>query len=375
MEPFYYFYPLFGTVGFVQAITLGTLLMVLNRPKYRSTLYLGLLLILFALGLVPRILDSLGTFERYPDLYLLPFDFFWFYFPIFYLYTQHACIFSNQKKKFWVLYPGIIVFFLQLYVFFLPYETKLNLVQTLAFDAYTLIKLSYGLGIGIYTLKLLNRHKVEVYNYFSFVKSKELNWSRIYMTFAIIGSLVYTILIRTIPDSHFARLFFLSFDLILIYWISYHGVQQRNVRSLLAKKKEFDLRRAKSIDESEGSSKHKKSMQELMQQIHEHMATSESYTHPELTVVDLAEKLNTHPKRISAAINSIENQNFNAYINSLRVKKMEKLLKNEEVDKLSIEGIGYEVGFHSKSAFYSAFKKFTGTTPSKYKEDMMAQHR
>ena len=90
--------------------------------------------------------------------------------------------------------------------------------------------------------------------------------------------------------------------------------------------------------------------------------------HTELTIVDIAEKLKVHPRRISVAINSIHQQNFNTYVNEFRIKKAELLLADENLNNLSIEGIGLEVGFHSKSSFYSAFKKVTGTTPSNYKK-------
>lgn len=367
MELNYNLFALFETVGAVQALTLGMLLIVLNKRQYKSTWFLGLFLIFFALGTVPHVLESLNAYTVYPELYLLPLDFFWFYFPLFYLYTQYACIFSNQKKKFWVLYPGMVAFGFQLYLFFLPHETKLSVVQTMGYDIYTFIKLVYGLSVGIYTLKLLNRHKVEVYNSFSFVKSKELAWGRIYLSYALLGFLLYTLLFHTIPESFLARLFFVSFDLILIYWISYHGVKQQNVRSLFALKERYDFENEKPSEKNEIPLPPEKSLEELMGRIHSYLTKSESYTHPELTIVDLAEKLKNHPKRISAAINNVQHQNFNSYINQLRVKKAETLLKNEETGNLSIEGIGNEVGFHSKSAFYSAFKKETGTTPLKYK--------
>ncbi|MGB6153611.1 MAG: hypothetical protein WBG48_16640, partial [Pricia sp.] len=60
MELDYNLYALFETVGFVQAITLGTLLIFLNRNKYRSTLFLGIFLILFGLETISIILGSLS---------------------------------------------------------------------------------------------------------------------------------------------------------------------------------------------------------------------------------------------------------------------------------------------------------------------------
>ncbi len=41
-------------------------------------------------------------------------------------------------------------------------------------------------------------------------------------------------------------------------------------------------------------------------------------------------------------------------------------IENEDIKKYTIESLGKEVGFKSKTSFYSAFKLYTGLTPSYY---------
>jgi YesN/AraC family two-component response regulator len=56
--------------------------------------------------------------------------------------------------------------------------------------------------------------------------------------------------------------------------------------------------------------------------------------------------------------------NFNELTNKFRFEEVKMLLENAK--QYSIEGIGYEVGFASKSSFYTLFKKHTGLTPKDY---------
>ena len=173
----------------------------------------------------------------------------------------------------------------------------------------------------------------------------------------------------TAPENFYFKIIFSIFDLIAIYWVAVNGVIQRNVLSILGKK-EFGIPSLDTFTIENDPKKISKDedLKSLMKHVDSYMSSTEAFVRTELTIIDLAEKMKVHPKRISACINTVFDQNFNSYVNQLRIKKAENLLSDQSSSYYSIEGIGKEVGFHSKSAFYSAFKKVTGTTPTKYKE-------
>jgi ligand-binding sensor domain-containing protein/AraC-like DNA-binding protein len=98
------------------------------------------------------------------------------------------------------------------------------------------------------------------------------------------------------------------------------------------------------------------------------MEEEEIYLDPDLTLKKLSEKIMVHPNHISQIVNDTLNQSFNDFVNSYRIKTaQEKLLNPREMDKTILE-IAYDVGFYSKSVFNTAFKKFTGLTPSQFKQ-------
>ena len=70
---------------------------------------------------------------------------------------------------------------------------------------------------------------------------------------------------------------------------------------------------------------------------------------------------------ISAEISKNKVGNFNDLINSYRITKAKQLLKSSNYNDYTIDAVGLECGFNSKSTFYSAFKKVTNTTPAAFK--------
>ena len=357
-------------LGLLQGITLGILLLILNYKHFRSTYFLGLFLVLFSLKLTIFIPNGLNIDQIYPELFLLPFNFSWLLFPIFFIYTQKVSIFSDQKIKYWLLYPGIISFVLQVIIYFLPHSTKMAIAQSFWHElVFTILGICYSWAIGIWNLKLLNQHSTEVQNTFSLIEHKVLVWVRIFLIYSLSTSVLIHILYYISPENYYFKIIFSIFDLIAIYWVAVNGVIQRNVLSILDKKESgIPFQNTLAIENDPKKIVKDEDLNSLMKHVDSYMRSTEAFVRTELTIIDLAEKMKVPPKRISACINTIFNQNFNSYVNQLRIKKAENLLSDQSSSYYSIEGIGKEVGFHSKSAFYSAFKKVTGTTPTKYKE-------
>ncbi len=99
------------------------------------------------------------------------------------------------------------------------------------------------------------------------------------------------------------------------------------------------------------------------------MRDKQVFRNPNLKLQDLAQELRLSPHQLSQFLNDNLGKNFTQFINEYRIDEACKLLETDTL--LSIEGIGDEVGFNSKSTFFSTFKKVKGLTPSKYRQHVV----
>jgi AraC-like DNA-binding protein len=98
------------------------------------------------------------------------------------------------------------------------------------------------------------------------------------------------------------------------------------------------------------------------------MEQEKAFLDADLTLNKLAQQLNVHYNHLSQIINERLKRSFNDFINSYRIEEAKKKLENPEENKKTILEIAYETGFYSKSVFNTAFKKFTGMTPSEFRK-------
>ncbi|WP_316802696.1 helix-turn-helix domain-containing protein [Pedobacter nototheniae] len=107
----------------------------------------------------------------------------------------------------------------------------------------------------------------------------------------------------------------------------------------------------------------------LTEKLEKIILDDELYKNSNLKLNDLAKKINISSHQLSQLLNDNLGKSFAAYINEFRINEACELIINDKGIKL--EAIGYEVGFNSKSTFYTAFKKYKQTTPTLYKEQLL----
>ncbi|MBN2161047.1 MAG: AraC family transcriptional regulator [Spirochaetes bacterium] len=84
-----------------------------------------------------------------------------------------------------------------------------------------------------------------------------------------------------------------------------------------------------------------------------------------ISLNSVAEKLSIKPHQFSQVLNAAFRTGFWDFINRYRIDEAARLIREDP--EASILSICFRTGFNSKSSFNTAFKKFTGMTPTEYR--------
>lgn len=83
------------------------------------------------------------------------------------------------------------------------------------------------------------------------------------------------------------------------------------------------------------------------------------------TVKDIADSISMNPDYLSSMFKKETGIHLHQYLAMLKIARSKKLLMNSQ---FNIKEVGYRLGFTSSNAFYKAFKKVTGLSPSEYRK-------
>jgi AraC-like DNA-binding protein len=109
-------------------------------------------------------------------------------------------------------------------------------------------------------------------------------------------------------------------------------------------------------------------VEKMKKDLSEYMNENQPYLQQGFSLPQLAKETKFQLQHVSAFLNQHMGENFNDYINKFRVNHLISLFEQDPtiIDQFTLEYLGNQSGFGSRSAFITSFKKITGQTPSAY---------
>ncbi|MCF0235625.1 MAG: helix-turn-helix transcriptional regulator [Bacteroidaceae bacterium] len=112
-----------------------------------------------------------------------------------------------------------------------------------------------------------------------------------------------------------------------------------------------------------------KSDKALFAHAQELMERHQYYLNPNLTLADIAKKLRRSRTSLSSVINQFAGCNFSVWVSTYRINFFVQDNSARGLNRGDLDFQKY--GFASRSSFYRVFKKFKGTTPQEYFDEMI----
>ncbi len=158
---------------------------------------------------------------------------------------------------------------------------------------------------------------------------------------------------------------------VFVYALGYFGLRQPEITAPLAPEaaeaaKPVEARSdgaayARSGMRPEEAARHRDRLLALMEAEH-------PYLQGDLTLQNLADALGISSHNLTEVINTQLGQSFYDFVNGYRVRDVQEWLTDPACAHWTVLAIGMEAGFNAKSSFNAAFKRYTGMTPSQYRE-------
>jgi AraC-like DNA-binding protein len=345
--------------------------------------------IILALFLMVNAQDSSGLFAsyfvypHYPGWGMMINSTVDFKMPLLFLYIQSVVYSDFKFKKIYLLHltPWIIntiVLFPRFYA--VDFDEKWAFLNAIDFRETIEIRLSYiivHIQILVYfvmSFMLIKKYKTLLLENYSNASLFNYKWLfQIVLLFAIealLGTFKNVFLFANSDKALYISQISVSvFALGFITWIVLKALHSpelfRGININLQLVKELISKDDPS--ETLGIADHKSELNEIVL-LKKHMIKEEPYLDASLTIEDLSKQLNFETKDLSILINHHLNQHFFDFVNGYRIRKAMEILQNPEKSDLTILEILYDVGFNSKSSFNTAFKKYTGKTPTEYRK-------
>ncbi|MFO7723024.1 MAG: helix-turn-helix transcriptional regulator [Bacteroidales bacterium] len=290
--------------------------------------------------------------------------------PAFFLYIRSLTNPGFNLR--WIHLLHLLPFFcfeIAAYILQEPYTLKnfFDTDSTLWFRyAFIIASLTSCFIYNAFSIGMVHRHRIKLKDEFSTIdRQKKLGWLmfiivlyNIYCLFAIwIGILVILF------SRHFEIQYQYQYSAMLAtaYILGIYGIRQRMIYMRIYPESQPEA--DPPVNRRGLSSARKK---QILDQLLQHFRKDKPYLNPDLSMQMLSEHLKIPKHHITEVLNQDLGRNFFQFVNEYRVNAVKEML-SKKYQPWSVEAIGYECGFNSKSTFFAVFKDITGMTPMQFR--------
>lgn len=278
--------------------------------------------------------------------------------PMLFLYTK--VILSRQPLK-----P---VDFLHFSLFLIPLAYILLLRGEIDPTSDYALAVLKTLSIPVYVLLTFKKINIRL----SWIKDQtantaylEIKWIKtvaLLLLSTIMLGFLYVSLDVLIPGSFIQAVDSLIYDFLIVL-IGYFGIKQGVI---------YELPVMEHVNPSSYSTSpiQDDKLAGLVPKVMNYLESEKPFTEPGFDLNRLSQELDIPRHHLSEVLNKGAGKSFYELINGMRVKEAMELIERGKLSQLSVEGLGYEVGFNSKSAFFTHFKKITAMTPLQYQKQV-----
>jgi AraC-like DNA-binding protein len=303
--------------------------------------------------------------------------------PLLFYYTLVMTAEKRPDFRLFLFSHGIPFILLTLYFlfdyYFLPAHEKLEYYYRESGDetsmAVYIAEFFLNFSVPVYavvSLLHLKKYVRKIKSKFSYTENINLRWLTVILWFYTGISIV--MLITNLFSDIIPVFSFLVGDTLIysafvfgVFGIGYYGIKQKVIFI------ESTTRVAGTEDLTQKGRYQKSSLTVTendpnLERLFKLMEKEKVYLNSQLSLKELAGRMNFTENNLSQLINEGLGKNFYDFVNAYRVAEVKQKIKKREYAHLTLFGIAQECGFNSKSSFNSIFKQHTGITPSEFKK-------
>ncbi len=353
----YNFFSPFLLAGAFQGLILSLFILKHNRTK--SNFFIAAAISIASISTFFFSIDNVHEFVGCVMCNILTRVSFFLFAPLIYLYLYFKINpKSNVLKKLYHFLPFFLLAILSVVGYY-----NWNIINLTVFKSimpihlnttytYEILRIIHITIYFILIMKLIKKHDFSI---------SRAMWLKRFILFCFTAYLFVSIGLRfnyydATPSSNSFSLTYLLVPT-LIFWLTYQILRTKESHIII----NGEIKVIKPVPNSG----------ELEKNIDKFFEETKFHLNQGIKLDDIANQLDISRHLLSKLILNTKKVRFNEFINSMRVEEAKRLIENGKSENFTLEAVGQQVGFKSKTTFIKAFKKSEGLTPSDFRNSVL----